>query len=322
MRYLARRLTHGLLVVAGVSVLSFVFATLAPGDFLNDLALDPSVSAEAVAALRSRYGLDQPLPLRYLHWVESALRGEFGFSFTYNRPVASLIWPRARNTLLLTVPATTLAWVIAVPLGAWSASQRGRWGDRVCTGVTTGLLVVPELLLALALLMFAARTRALPTGGMVSAGFAGLGRWDQVRDLGAHMVLPATALIFLILPVLVRHVRASVLEALATPFIQAAVARGVPPHRLLLRHALRAAANPLISLMGLSIGALLSTSLVVEALMTWPGLGPLLLDAIAARDLPLVVGAAMCSSLLLLAGNLTADVLLYLADPRTRVDDI
>ena len=320
MRYLSRRAVHGLLVLAGVSILSFVFTALAPGDFLDDIKLDPRIPRETVSALRARYGLDQPLPVKYLHWLRSVSRGELGFSLAYNRPVASLLWPRARNTLLLTVPATALAWLIAVPLGAWSASQRGRWGDRLCAGATAALLAVPELLLALGLLVIAVRTGAFPTGGMVSARFDDLGRWERVTDLGAHLFLPASALVLLNLPVLIRHVRASLLDVLTTPFILAARGRGVPPHRLLFRDALRAAANPLISLLGLSIAALLSTSLVVEALMGWPGLGPLLLEAIAARDLHLVIGAVMCSTLLLLAGNFVADALLYLADPRIRVD--
>ena len=320
MRYLSRRLAHGLLVLAGVSVLSFVLMALAPGDFLNEMKLDPRISPETVAALRDRYGLDQPLPLKYLHWLQSVRRGELGYSFAYNSPVASLLWPRARNTLLLTVPATTIAWLLAVPLGAWSASQRGRWGDRVCAAATTVLLVVPELLLGLALLLFALRTGYFPVGGMTSPRVADLGTWDALKDVAVHLALPASALILLTLPVLVRHVRASLIDVLATPFIQAARARGVPHRRLLFRDALRAAANPLLSLLGLSIAGLLSTSLVIEALMSWPGLGPLLLEAIGARDLHLVIGAVMCSTLLLLAGNLLADGLLYLTDPRVRTD--
>jgi len=320
MRYLCRRLGHGLLVLAGVSVLSFVFTALAPGDVLSEMKLDPRISPETVAALRVRYGLDQPLPMKYLHWLESVRRGDLGFSFAYNRPVTSLLWPRARNTLLLTVPATTLAWLIAVPLGAWSASQRGRWGDRLCAGATTALLGVPELVLGLMLLLFAVRTRYFPIGGMVSARFAELGPWGKLEDLAFHLFLPASALILLNLPVLVRHVRASLIEVLAAPFVQAARARGVGWRRLLFRDALRAAANPLLSLLGLSIAALLSASLVVEGIMSWPGLGPLLLEAIAARDLHLVIGAVMCSTLLLLAGNFVADALLYLADPRIRAD--
>src|SRR5207245_6700402 len=124
-----------------------------------------------------RYGLDRPFPLKFGQWLQSVRRGELGFSLAYNRPVATLLWPRARNTLLLTVTATAIAWLIAVPVGAWSASHRGRWGDRLCAGATTALLVVPELVLGLGLLLFAARTGCLPVGGVVSARFEELGEW-------------------------------------------------------------------------------------------------------------------------------------------------
>jgi peptide/nickel transport system permease protein len=321
MRYLAMRLGHGLLVLAGVSVLAFAFTALAPGDFLNEMKLDPSISAETVAALRDRYGMDQPLPLRYVRWLGSVARGELGFSFAYNAPVASLLWPRLRNTLTLTVTASAIAWLIAVPVGAWAASQRGRWGDRLCAAATTALVALPELLLGLAMLLVALRTGFFPVGGMTSAGFADLSAWERIQDLVSHLVLPVTALILLNVPVVIRHVRASLIEVLATPYIQAARARGVPPGRLLFRGALRAAANPLVSLLGLSIAGLLSTSLVVETLMSWPGLGPLLLEAIAARDVHLVIGAVMCSTVLLLAGNFAADALLYALDPRLRAGD-
>src|SRR3982074_3215397 len=187
MRYLSRRLVHGLLVLAGVSVLAFVFTALAPGDFLDEIKLDPRLSRETVAALRARYGMDRPLPVRYLDWLQSVARGELGFSGAYNRPVAALLWPRVRNPLLLTIPATVLAWLIAVPVGAWSASQRGRWGDRICAGATAVLLAVPELLLALGLLVVAVRTGAFPTGGMVSPGFSDLGPWARAKDVAAHL---------------------------------------------------------------------------------------------------------------------------------------
>jgi peptide/nickel transport system permease protein len=320
MRFLTRRLAHGFLVLVGVSVLSFTFVALAPGEFLNEMKLDPRISPEMVAALRARYGLDQSLPIKYVHWVQSVLRGEMGFSFAYDRPVSSLLWPRALNTLLLTVPATIAAWLIAVPIGAWCASRRGRWVDRVCAALTTVLLTVPELLLALGMLLIAVRTRLFPVGGMRSPGLAESGAWATARDLAVHLVLPSAALILVNLPVLIRHVRASLVDVLAAPFVQGAHARGVPPRRLLFRDALRAASNPLISLLGLSIAGLLSTSLVVEAVMSWPGLGPLLLEAIAARDIHLVIGAVMCSTVLLLAGNLIADGLLYWSDPRVRTD--
>ena len=194
-------------------------------------------------------------------------------------------------------------------------------GATALAAATTALLVVPELLLALCLLMIAVRTGAFPRRYGVSRvcrpGAVGVGQGS-----GRPSVPAGVGPVLLNLPILVRQVRASLLEVLATPFVQAARARGVPPRRLLFRDALKAAANPLISLLGLSIAALLSTSLVVETVMSWPGLGPLLLEAIAARDLHLVIGAVMCSTLLLLAGNLIADALLYLTDPRIRVDHI
>jgi peptide/nickel transport system permease protein len=320
MRYLARRLAHGLLVLVGISILSFVFTALAPGDFLSDVRLDPRLSRETVAVLRDRYGLDQPWPRRYLHWVQSVSRGELGFSLAHNQPVAALLWPRARNTLMLTMPATALAWLIAVPLGAWSASRRGRWGDHLCGIATTTLLAVPEPLLVIGLLLLAVRTGAFPTGGRISDNFSDMGRWRQAKDIAVHLYLPVTALVLVNLPILVRHVRASLLDVLSARFILAARARGVPPARLLFRHALKAAANPLISLFGLSVAALLSSSLVVELVMGWPGLGPLLLDAIAARDLHVVIGVVLCSTAFLLGGNLLADGLLYLTDPRLRGD--
>jgi peptide/nickel transport system permease protein len=306
------------LVLIGVSVLSFLLAEAAPGSVVDELRLDPRVSPTTIAAMRDRYGLDQSFPQKYVHWLRSIARGELGFSVAYNSPVGPLLWPRARNTLLLTVTATVIAWLVAVPVGIWAASRQGGWADRVSAGATTALLAVPDLLLGLGLLLLAVRTGYFPTGGMVSLGFADLGPWEKTKDVIAHFLLPVTALTLVTLPVLVRHVRASVVDVLGAPFIQAARAIGVPERRLLFHHALRVAANPLISLLGLSVAALLSASLVVETIMSWPGLGPLLLEAVAARDLHLVVGAVTCSTVLLIAGNLLADGLLYLVDPRIR----
>ena len=318
MRYLSLRFGHALLVLAGVSFLSFVLAELAPGSVFDEVRLDPRISAETLAAMRDRYGLDRSLPDKYFHWLQSIPKGELGFSVAYDSPVGPLLWPRARNTLLLTLTATVLAWCIAVPVGAWAASRPGGPADRAAAGATTVLLSVPDLLLGLSLLLLAVRSGYFPTGGMISVGFAELGPWEKTKDVVSHFFLPVVALTLINLPVLVRHVRASLLDVLGAPFIQAARGAGIPERRLLLRHALRAAANPLISLLGLSVATLLSASVVVEMIMSWPGLGPLLIEAVAARDLHLVVGAVMCSTALLIAGNLIADALLYVADPRLR----
>ncbi|MGO9275251.1 MAG: ABC transporter permease [Terriglobia bacterium] len=318
MRYVVTRLIHSVVLLAGASVLTFVFLRLAPGDFFADLRLNPQVSAQTVTTLRAQAGLDQPLPVMYARWLRSVLKGNLGFSLAYNTPVAPLLWERAQNTLLLAGVATLLAWLIAIMAGVGSAARQGRITDRLIGGATSLLLAAPELLLALGLLALAVRTGRFPTGGMVSLGFAGLSVTGKIKDIAVHAALPVTALVLGILPVLVRHVRASVLEALQAPFIQAARAHGIPRRRLLFGYALPAAANPLVSLFGLSVAALLSGSLLVEVVMSWPGMGPLLLEAILARDLYVVIGAVMFSTVFLVAGNLAADALLYAVDPRIR----
>jgi peptide/nickel transport system permease protein len=318
MSYFLRRLMHGTFLLIGVSILTFLFTTLAPGNYFDEMRLNPQISPETVAALRAQYQLDRPLPMRYGRWVKALLHGDMGFSFAYNSPVAPLLWVRARNTLLLTVMATLMAWGLALPLGIWSATTLGRLPDRAISGATAALLVIPDLVLAIAMLILAVRSGWFPTGGMASAAVEGLSPVQKLRDLAWHMELPVLALVLSALPTLVRHVRAAVAEVLDAPFLRAAASHGIPRRTLLYRYALRAAANPLISLFGFSVGTLLSGSLLVEVVMSWPGLGPLLLEAILARDLFVVIGGVLCSTVFLVTGNFFADVLIYWADPRIR----
>src|SRR6266850_507878 len=296
MRYLLGRLSHALFLLAGVSILAFLFTALAPGNYFDEMRLSPQIGAETIAALRAQYGFDKPLPVRYVSWLTSVIHGEMGFSFAYNSPVAPLLLVRARNTLLLPITATLLSWG------------------------TAALLVIPDLALALGLLVFAVRSGWFPTGGMASVDFETLSPLNKLRDLALHMILPVTALVLSSLPLLLRHVRAAVADVLNAPFLLAAVGHGIPRRTLLYRYALPAAANPLIALFGFSIGVLLSGSLLVEAVMSWPGLGPLLLEAILTRDLYVVVGGILFSTLFLVGGNLLADFLLYWADPRIRTE--
>ncbi|MGB2621099.1 MAG: ABC transporter permease [Candidatus Acidiferrum sp.] len=318
MRYFLRRALHAIFLLFGVSLLTFLFSALTPGNYFDEMRLNPQIAPETVAALRAQYQLDRPLPVRYAHWLNAVAHGQLGFSFAYNSPVAPLLWARARNTLLLTLTATLLAWLLALPLGVWSASKFGRAPDRAISWATAALLVIPDLVLALGLLILAVRTGWFPTGGLVSVGYESLSPLQKWRDLALHMALPVFALVLAALPMLVRHIRAAVAEALEAPYLRAAVAHGLRRRTLLYRYALRAAANPLISLFGFSVGALLSGSLLVEVIMSWPGLGPLLLEAILARDLYVVIGGVLLSMVFLVGGNLFADVLLYWADPRIR----
>ncbi|PYT84010.1 MAG: ABC transporter substrate-binding protein [Acidobacteria bacterium] len=320
MRYLLRRSAHAAFLLLGVSLLAFAFTVLAPGSYFDEMRLNPQIAPETIVALRSRYELDRPLPVRYVHWVISLAHGDMGFSFAYNTPVAPLLLVRARNTLLLTVTVMLLAWGIALPLGIWSADHLGRLPDRLLSWGTAALLVIPDLVLALGLLVIAVKMGRLPTGGMVSLNFENLSFLGKTRDLLLHMALPVAALVLSVLPLLVRHVRAAVAEVLLAPFLLAAEGHGIPRRTLLYRYALPAAANPLVALFGFSIGTLLSGSLLIEVVMSWPGLGPFLLEAILARDIYVVIGGVLLSTLFLVGGNFLADLLLYWADPRIRTE--
>jgi peptide/nickel transport system permease protein len=297
MRYLLMRLAETMLLVAAVAIVSFVVLELAPGDFLDELKLNPRISAATVAALRDQYGLAGSAADRFGHWIASVAHGDFGYSLAYRSPVAPLVVHRAANTLLLTVPAVLLTWLLALPIGLWAVCHRGRWVDRASDAITSVLVSMPELLLALLVLLIALRTGWFSTSGYV---------------------LPLGALVAALFPLVLRHVRASVGEVMNAPALRAARGHGIPRTRLLWRYALPLAANPLVSLAGFSIGALLSMSLLVEVVMGWPGLGPLLLEAILARDLHVVLGATLLSTMVLATATLIADVALFMADPRIR----
>ncbi|HEX4167745.1 MAG TPA: ABC transporter permease [Bryobacteraceae bacterium] len=325
MRFLLRRALHAVFLLASTSVLSFALVNLAPGDFFEAMRVDPNISSATVAALRSQHGMNKSLPIRYLHWLRSVTRGDWGFSFAYNSPAGPILWSRAKNTLLLTATATLLAWLIAVPLGIWAAVYPGTWADSLVTGTVSVLLATPELVLALLLLLAAVRTGYFPVGGLNSVGVSVPGSsvvnvWAETKDVTRHLVLPSVCLAAGLLPLLSAHIRTSVREALQAPFVTAALGHGIPFRRVLLRHALPAAANPLISLFGLSLGTLMSSSLLTEAIFSWPGLGQLMVEAIQQRDLFLIVDAGMLATGFLVAGNLAADLLLYASDSRIRAE--
>lgn len=318
MTYLTRRFLRVLLLILGVSLLCFLFIALAPGSFFDELRLNPQISPETLAALRSQYGLDQPLPTRYARWLIAVIHGDFGYSIAYNAPVAPLLWLRAQNTLLLTATASVLTWLIGVPLGVLTAARHGRWLDNALAGVTSFLISIPEIVLALALLAIAVRTRYLPVGGMRSLGYEELSAYARFQDLLFRMILPVSILVISGIAVVFRHVRSSMTEVLDTGYIQAARGLGIGPARLLFRHALPVAANPAISLFGLSVATLLSESLVVEVATGWPGLGPLMLESMLARDFYLVIAGVMLSAIFILLGTFVSDLMLLICDPRIR----
>ncbi len=256
--------------------------------------------------------------VRYGRWMRSAAQADFGYSIAYNTPVAPLLWSRAKNTLLLAAAGMLLTWLISVPLGVWIAARRGRLLDNTVGAVSSLLISVPEVVIAVALLAIVVRWRVLPVGGMRSLDSEGLSQWARVQDIAARMVLPVIILALAETAIIVRHIRASVLEVLNAPFVQAARSFGIHRARVLFRHVLPVAASPAISLFGFSLAGLVSGSLLVEVICGWPGLGPLILDATLARDFYLVIGGIMLSAVFMVGGNLVADIMLLACDPRIR----
>jgi peptide/nickel transport system permease protein len=320
MKFLARRLAHSLIILLAISFFSFLLLQSAPGDYFDAMRMNPRLTAQTIETMRAEYGMNRPFPVRYAIWMRSLMNGDMGVSFAYRTPVGTLLWPRARNTLLLTGASMIFAWLLAVPLGVWSAAAKDGWIDRICSFAASALLVIPDLLVFLLLLFMAVRTGWFPAGGMLSSGFDDLSFWQKAADIALHFALPALGLAIVSLPLLLRHVRAAMIEVLDSPFIRAARGRGIPQSRLLWRYALPAASNPLISLLGLSIATMLSASLIVEVILSWPGLGPLMIQSIMARDVNVVIGVVMLSSVFLIAGNFIADILLFASDPRIRVE--
>lgn len=317
LRYLGRRILRSAVLLLAVSALSFSLFQLAPGNFFDDLRVDPQTSAQTIEALKKQYRLNEPIVERYFHWLGSVLRGDWGTSLAYNTPIGPLLFERAGNTLLLTIPAAGCAWIMAVPFALLTASAGGV-RRMVANSVVAFCLSLPQVVVLLALMALAAHFEVLPAGGMSSFGVSHLNGWARFQDLMLHMAVPLAALVLAALPTLFIHARAALVEALESPFVLFARANGISRQRLLIRHVLPAALNPMIVLFGLSVGTLLSSSLLVEAVSGWPGLGHLLLLSLLQRDLLVVAGAVLLSATFLIAGNLLADALLYIADPRIR----
>jgi len=248
MRYLVRRGAYAMFMLLGVSLLSFCLLQAAPGDYFDSLLLNPRVSRETLATLRVRAGTASPVLVRYGHWLASIVRGNWGYSLAYNMPAANILWPRAANTLLLTTISTFLAWLLALLLGTASSTWQGPLPDGIFKALMAASLAVPDVVLALVLLLFAVRSGMFPVGG-ISTSARSYELSSQVATNFTHLVLPVVCLVTSSLPLLLAHVRSAVSEALQQPFVVAARSYGLRPTRLMLRHVLPAAANPLISLL-------------------------------------------------------------------------
>ncbi|HEY8424749.1 MAG TPA: ABC transporter permease [Limnochordales bacterium] len=319
-RFIGRRLIQMIPMLLGISLLSFLIMYAAPGSFVNALKLRPDLSPETIARIEAQLGLDQPVLVQYLRWLWNLLRLDLGQSFTYQVPVTYLIGSRAVATLLLAVSSAAISWLLAFPLGVYAAVRAHTGYDRVLTFVSLLGLSIPNFFLAMLLLFAVVRWRLpLPVGGMTSPGASSWSFWEQVLDVLRHLLIPAVVLGTAGVASLTRYLRSGLLDVLRQEYITTARAKGLPERAVIWRHALRNALNVMITLFGFELGGLLSGAALTEIITSWPGLGQLILEAVQSQDYYLVMGSVTIGGVMLVLGNLIADILLAWADPRVRL---
>lgn len=311
-------LARGIAVVFGVVTLTFFLLHLAPGDPVARL-VGPAATPDQIATGRHTLGLDRPLPEQYATWLGQAIQGDFGTSIAQGRPAARLLGEAWPATALLVLLSIGLSWAIGIAIGALQATTRRRGLDAAASTVTVALNAMPGYWLGLALVMlFTYTLRWLPAFGATGVDAEFLGGVDRAVDRLRHLVLPLATLTLIGLGANARFTRAVMRELAYAPFLISARARGLTTSRVVLRHQLRSALVPIVTLLGLSLPAVFSGAVFVEAIFAWPGVGQVLVQAVQARDYPVVMAAAAISAVLVVGGNLLAETLAAWVDPRLR----
>ncbi|MDP9352554.1 MAG: ABC transporter permease [Chloroflexota bacterium] len=322
--YIIRRILLMIPTIIGISLISFIIIQLPPGDFLSSQIAAAAQQGETidqaeVARLEARYGLDKPIHLQYASWVAGMFRGDFGWSFEWNRPVSELVWERLGLTFLLSLSTLVFVWLISFPLGIFSAVRQYSWGDYLSAMFGFIGLATPDFLLALLLLYVSFAYFNQSVGGLFSpefiqASWSGAKVWDLIKHIWVPMLILGTNGI----AGLTRIMRANLLDELRKPYVTTARAKGLPERKLLIKYPVRIAANPFISTSGAILPALVSGEIIVATILSLPTIGPLLLRSLQAQDMYLAGTIIMMTSILTVVGTLLSDLLLAWFDPRIR----
>ena len=314
-KYIIRRILISIPVLIGITLITFTAYNLAPGDPISAM-IDPTLplSGEMIERLKEEYGLNKPLPIRYLIWLREAAKGNLGFSFASQRPVSQVIAERVPATIQLTLASLLLALGLGIPLGVYSALHQYSRLDYLLTLLAFFAVSVPAFFFALgAIWIFALRLDLFPTHGMNSPSAQNL-----LLDRAYHLFLPATVLGVERIAGFLRYTRSSVLEVLGQDYMTTARAKGLPERLVFWRHGFRNALLTLITIVALSLPGLFGGAFIIEWIFAWPGMGQLAIASITARDYPTLMGTALIGSILVLLSNLLADILYAAADPRIR----
>ncbi len=319
-RYIGQRLMHLFPLILGMTFISFFIIQLAPGDYFTRLSMNPEISANTLQSLREEFGLNKPAIVQYGLWLKNLFRLNFGISFTYHIPVLTLLKGRLFNTLFLSIFTLLLTWLISIPLGIIAAVFANRFPDRLLSVFAFITISFPSFFLALLFLSLSAQTGVFPLGGVTSIYYPELSLFGKFADRIWHLLLPAMVLTICGFGGMFRVMRGNFLENIRSPYVTALRAKGLPEKKVYFKHVLRNSINPLITIFGYELSGLLSGVALVEIILSWPGMGRLMLEAVMTQDLYVVMASLFFGGMLLILGNLLADILLAFADPRIRYD--
>jgi peptide/nickel transport system permease protein len=324
--YILRRLLYMVVTVFFISIIGFALIQLPPGSALNAKierlrAQGGELSGDQIKALEDRYGLNDPVQAKYLKWVTGSLHGDFGESFTYEAPVNDLIWSRLGFSLILSLFSLVFAWVVAIPIGVYSATHRYTIPDYVITIIQFVGVAVPQFLLALVLLVFAADVFHSDVGGLFSQQYQNAPwTWDKLLDLMSHLWVPVVVIAAGSTAWLTRVMRANLLDVLNQQYVQTARSKGLVEGVVVWKHAVRNALHPLIMALGGQLPALISGEVIVSIVLNLPTTGPLYISSLLEKDMYLAITFLLFLSIMLVVGNLLADLLLAWVDPRVRLE--
>lgn len=311
-KYILKRLLELIPVLILVSIFSFFIIQASPGDPIDNY-VRPGMTEEQIEDIKEEYELDGSMAQQYFRWMSHIMRGDLGTSIHQNRPVVDIIAERLPATLMLMGTALAFSLMIAIPLGLWAGLRKNKRSDNIISLISyLGISIPPFWLAMIGIILFSLKLHLLSSGGMHTVNV------NTAADLLWHMILPAFVLSLNNMAIFTRYIRSNTISQLEEDYVQTAMAKGTGKRKILFRHVLKNCLLPIITLAGINIAGLVCGSFVVETIFSWPGIGRLAMDAVGNRDFPLIMGYTMFSCIILIFGNLIADVLYAVADPRIR----
>ncbi len=318
--FILKRVLHMIPLLLGITFLSFIIISLAPGDYISTLKMNPQISEDTIQRLEQEFGLDRPVHIQYLKWLWQILHLNLGDSIAYRVDVLGLIMSRTFNTIILSAASILFAWSLAIPIGIAVAYWQNSIFDRILSFFAFFGMAIPNFFLAFLFLYLALKTGWFPVGGTFSYDYDTLSLWGKITDRFHHRILPVIVLGTSGMAGLMRLMRGNILEIKNSDYVRTARAKGLGEGVIIFKHVLRNALNPFVTLAGYELGSLLGGAALVEAVLNLQGLGTMMLQAVMSQDIYLIMGSLLIGAILLIVGNLLADITLTIVDPRIKME--